>query len=221
MDGRPGIAGADHALTGWSRRQSASPNVAAHHVAVPSNRPPGSRRLAVQPVGFPGSDLPFDCGFQAGLHAGGQEQRDRSLNSASLLTSTYVEIAARIESTVVVGTTAQHFILRRQWTVHGPLTRHPPARTAILWAPDDAVRDTSMAAGMALCTRSIPNGTSTYANLNAMIESPVVVSTTKPELIKPANFNRGMCDHFRGISRAWMFCGPRTPSERIRHFRLV
>ena len=70
-----------------------------------------------------------------------------------------------------------------------PLTRHPPARAAILWAPDNTVRDTSMAAGMALCTRSIPNGTSTYANFNAMIESHVVVSPTTPDSIRNVNFD--------------------------------
>lgn len=82
--------------------------------------------------------------------------------------------------------------LRRECSTvhHDPLTRHPPARTAILWAPDDAVRDTSMAAGMALCTRSIPNGTSTYANFNAMIESHVVVSPTTPDSITSTTFRK-------------------------------
>ena len=47
-----------------SRRQSASPTVAAHYVAAPSNRPPGSRRLAVQPVDhFPGTTFPSTAAF--------------------------------------------------------------------------------------------------------------------------------------------------------------
>ena len=115
-----------------SRRQSASPTVAAHYVAAPSNRPPGSRRLAVQSVDlFRGTTFPFDGGFQHGSHTGRWERRDRSLDWTSRLTSTCTEIAARIESAIVVGTTAQHFILRRQWTVHPRLPTHEPAEDAL------------------------------------------------------------------------------------------
>jgi len=132
VDGRPGIAAAGHGLTGSSHRQSAGPKVAAHHVATRSNRPPGSRRLAVQSVDlFRGTTFPFDGGFQHGSHTGRWERRDRSLDWTSRLTSTCTEIAARIESAIVVGTTAQHFILSRQWTVHPSLPTHEPAEDAV------------------------------------------------------------------------------------------
>ena len=160
VDGRPGIAAAGHGLTGSSHRQSAGPKVAAHHVATRSNRPPGSRRLAVQSVDlFRGTTFPFDGGFQHGSHTGRRERRDRSLDRTLRLTikdltsrgtsrssspwfSTCTEIAARIECAIVVGTTAQHFILRRQWTVHPRLPTHEPAED-VLAAPSGSHASTA------------------------------------------------------------------------------